>query len=111
MTGAQAIADIDVAVAEQILLPDPRKLPPALAKKLESAVVELSRRPIYSIFEEIKHADRRRLDSLALEAIGFRKRFEREAVLEKVYKAVTRLVRGRLSKSSTRAPEGLPISD
>jgi SAM-dependent methyltransferase len=103
MTGAQAIADIDVAVAEQILLPDPRKLPPAIKKKLEAAVVELSRRPVYSVFEEIKHTDRRRLDALTLEAIGFNKRSEREAVLDDMYKAVSDLVRARLSKATLNA--------
>jgi len=100
MTGAQAIADIDVAVAEQILLPDPRKVPPSIKKKLEAAVVELSRRPVYSVFEEIKRVDRRRLDTLMLEAIGFSQRSEREAVLDELYEAVTELVRARLSKSS-----------
>src|SRR6266850_6592178 len=35
MTGAQAIADIDVAVAEQVLIPDPRKLSAEIKKKLE----------------------------------------------------------------------------
>lgn len=99
MTGAQAIADIDVAVAEQILLPDPRKLSQAMKNKLKAAVVELSRRPVYSIFEEIKRADRRQLDSLTLEAIGFRKRSQREALLGELYNAVTELVRARLSRS------------
>ena len=98
MTGAQAIADIDVAVAEQILLPDPRKLPRALTKKLEAAVVELSRRPVYSVFEEVKRPDRRRLDALTLEAIGFSKRSERETVLDELYEAATALVRTRLAR-------------
>jgi hypothetical protein len=100
MTGAQAIADIDVAVAEQILLPDPGKLSQALKKKLEAAIVELSRRPVFSIFEEIKRADRRRLDSLTLEAIGFAIKSEREALLDELYEAMTELVRARLSRSS-----------
>jgi SAM-dependent methyltransferase len=99
MTGAQAIADIDVAVAEQILLPDPRTLSPRIKKKLEAAVVELSRRPVGSVFEEIKRTDRRRLDALTLEAIGFSKGSEREAVLDQLYEAVTELVRARLSKA------------
>jgi len=101
MTGAQAIADIDVAVAEQILLPDPRKLSPSIKKRLEAAVVELSRRPIYSVFEEIKRSDRRRLDALTLEAIGFSNGSERETMLHELYDAVTDLVRTRLTKSSS----------
>jgi hypothetical protein len=101
MTGAQAIADIDVTVAENILLPDPRKLSQLIKKKLEAAVKELSRRPIYSIFEEIKRADRRRLDQVTLEAIGFKKT-ARESVLDQLYEAVGELVRRRLSKSHQR---------
>ena len=99
MTGSQAIADIDVAVAEQILLPDPRQLSPAIKKRLEAAVVELSRRPVYSVFEEIKRADRRKLDALTLEAIGFSQKSARESVVDQLYGAVTELVRARLSKA------------
>ena len=97
MTGAQAIADIDVAVAEQILLPDPRKFSQSTRKKLEAAVLRISQRPIISIFEEVKHADRRRLDVLVLEAIGFRKK-EQASILEELYAAVSELVRDRLEK-------------
>jgi len=102
MTGAQAIADIDVAVAEHIILSDPHTLSARTKKKLEAAVIELSKRPILSIFEEIKRADRRRLDSATLEAIGFREKVERELVLDQLYDAVTELVRARLIKSRGR---------
>jgi hypothetical protein len=100
MTGAQAIADIDVAVAEQIMIPDPRTVSLGIKKKLEAAVLELSRRPVYSVFQELKRTDRRRLDLLTLEAIGFARKLERDAVLDQLYKAVTDLVRGRISKST-----------
>jgi hypothetical protein len=99
MTGAQAIADIDVAVAEGIALPDPRDLPPALKDGLESSLAALAGRPVGSVFEEVKRADRRRLDGLVLEAIGFSSRVEREAVLDELYTAVVDLVRERLAKS------------
>jgi hypothetical protein len=99
MTGAQAIADIDVAVAEQILIPDPREISPSIKKRLEAAIGALARRPVHSIFEEVKLADRQRLDALTLEAIGFDKKSEREEVLDQLYEAVTELVRARLSKS------------
>jgi N-6 DNA Methylase len=102
MTGAQAIADIDVAVAEQILIPDPRELSPSLKRRLEAAIGALARRPVHSIFEEVKLADRRRLDALTLEAIGFDKKAEREDVLDELYDAVTELVRARLAKSRDR---------
>jgi hypothetical protein len=100
MTGAQAIADIDVAVAEQILLPDPRKFSPSDRKKLEAAVLAISERSIVSIFEEVNDADRRRLDSLVLETIGFGNKRERDSVLDELYDAVSGLVRDRLSKGT-----------
>jgi SAM-dependent methyltransferase len=98
MTGAQAIADIDVAVAAQIMIPDPRKLSHAIKERLESAISALMRRPIYSIFEEVKRADRRRLDELTLASIGFSNRRERKAVLDQLYASVLELVRARLEK-------------
>jgi hypothetical protein len=98
MTGAQAIADIDVSIAEQIVIPDPRELSPALKSKLEATVLALSCRSVGSIFEEVKHPGRRRLDELTLEAIGFSERSERREVLEDLYEAVSELVRARLSK-------------
>jgi hypothetical protein len=99
MTGAQAIADIDVAVAEQIMIPDPRTLALSMKKKLEAAVLELSRRPVNSVFQELKRPDRRRLDGLTLEAIGFTQKSERDTVLDELYKAVRDLVEQRLSKA------------
>jgi hypothetical protein len=74
-------------------------LSPGIKKKLEAAVVQLAHRRVGSVFEEIKCADRRRLDASTLEAIGFSKGSEREAVLDKLYDAVTELVRARLSKA------------
>jgi SAM-dependent methyltransferase len=100
MTGAQAIADIDVAVAAQLLIPDPRRIPPKLQRRLEAALDEIARRPIASVFDEVKRADRRRLDALVLAAIGFEKPAERAAALDDLYRAVTRLVRARIEKSA-----------
>jgi tRNA G10 N-methylase Trm11 len=99
MTGAQAIADIDVAVAEQILLPDPRRLLGSHIERLESALDQLARRPVLSIFEEVKRPDRRRLDDLVLEIVGFAEKQERDAVLNQLYDAVLELVRRRLARS------------
>ncbi|HSB09932.1 MAG TPA: N-6 DNA methylase [Blastocatellia bacterium] len=103
MTGAQAIADIDVVIAEQIMIPDPRDLSPAMKKKLEAALMTLARRPVYSIFEEVKRADRRRLDTLTLEAIGIAESSERNELLEQLYAAATALVRARLSRVTSHA--------
>ncbi len=98
MTGAQAIADIDVAVAEQIMIPDPRQLSAALKMKLKAALKALSRRPVYSVFEEVRRADRRSLDDLTLRAMGFSESSTRKRTLDDLYEAVTRLIRSRLSK-------------
>jgi hypothetical protein len=99
MIGAQAIADIDVAVAEQVLVPDPRQLPRDLTSRLEAAFDELATRRVLPASEEVERADRRRLDSLVLEAMGFGDRAERESVLDSLYSAVISLVRARLEKS------------
>jgi len=98
MTGAQAIADIDVVVAEQILLPDPVSLPAGIRENLETALMQLSRRPILSFFEEIKQADRRRLDLLTLQAIGFNDGAECDGVLNDLYCALGELIKARISK-------------
>jgi hypothetical protein len=99
MIGAQAIADIDVAVAEQVLVPDPRQLPRDLTSRLEAAFDELATRRVLPASEEVERADRRRLDSLVLEAMGFGDRAERESLLDSLYSAVISLVRARLEKS------------
>ena len=98
MTGAQAIADIDVAVAERIMIPDPRQLSATMKRKIESAIKAIARRPVLSIFEEVKRADRRRLDELTLAAIGFTDKAERKNALDQLYQAMTKLVRARIDK-------------
>ena len=102
MTGAQAIADINVTVAERILLPDPRELSPEIKRELKTALSTLARRPIFSVFEEVNRLDRRKLDDLVLSAIGFSKRSEREALLDHLYEAITKLVHERVAKSRKR---------
>jgi hypothetical protein len=60
----------------------------------------MAHRPVLSIFAEVQRTDRRQLDGLVLEAIGFTDRTERSAVLGELYAAVTALVRARIQKSS-----------
>jgi hypothetical protein len=102
MTGAQAIADIDVSVAEAVMLPDPRRLSQLMKRRLESALQAIALRPVGSVFNEVKRADRRRLDALVLAAIGFSNRTEREAVLDELYAAVVSLVTERLKKRNSK---------
>jgi methylase of polypeptide subunit release factors len=103
MTGAQAIADIDVAVAERILLPDPTMISGELQRRLLSALGCLAARPIGSLFKEVELQDRRQLDELVLTAIGFNDEGERGEVLETLYHAVTRLVRARTARSTAKS--------
>jgi methylase of polypeptide subunit release factors len=103
LTGAQAIADIDVAVAEHILLPDPEDLDGYERKQIVAALTAIGRRPVSSIFDEVERPDRRRLDELVLAAIGFREESERKEVLLELYRAVTALVKSRLARSRSRA--------
>jgi hypothetical protein len=103
MTGAQAIADIDVVVAGQILIPDPDDLSPDQLSELDAALEALCRRPVVSVFDEVIRSDRRRLDELVLAAIGFTHPDERAQVLKDLYQAVTELVSRRLDRSRKRA--------
>jgi methylase of polypeptide subunit release factors len=102
LTGAQAIADIDVAVAEQILVPDPEALTGRERRLLVAALDAIARRPVSSIFGEVERPDRRRLDELILAAIGFTEESERTEVLIELYSAATALVRSRLARSRGR---------
>ncbi|HMG32386.1 MAG TPA: N-6 DNA methylase [Blastocatellia bacterium] len=102
MTGAQAIADIDVAVAEQILIPDPRVLPSSINQLLGAAVCEISARPVLVISEEVLLADRRKLDDLTLLAMGFESEAERRVLIEHLYSAVVELVDRRLAGSTNK---------
>jgi hypothetical protein len=80
------------------MIPDPRQLPVTMKRKIESAIKAIARRPILSIFEEVKRADRRRLDLLTLAAIGFTDKAERKNALDQLYRAMTKLVRARIDK-------------
>lgn len=100
LTGAQAIADIDVVVAEQILLPDPFLISEADRSELCAVLNSIAQRPVKSVFEEVHLSDRRALDDAVLRAIGFENRSERERACEDLYNAVTSLVRSRLDRKS-----------
>ena len=99
LTGAQAIADIDVAVAEQVLLPDPRAIEAEIQAELISALATLSGRDIKSIFHEVHCEDRRTLDDAVLRSLGFTDAKERAEVLDDLYCAATELVKSRLERS------------
>jgi SAM-dependent methyltransferase len=102
MTGAQAIADIDVIVAHQLLIPDPRSLPAQLESELGRALDSLAKRPVLSVFDEVERSDRQRLDDLTLRAMGFSDSGERAALRERLHHAVMELVTRRLAGSRNK---------
>ncbi|MEA2066267.1 MAG: N-6 DNA methylase, partial [Thermotogota bacterium] len=107
LTGAQAIADIDVVVVEHLIIPNPSELSKKTRAKLENSFRELSETSCDSIFEEIGanspeevsldkvKTDRRELDEIVMgKLLGL----TGEEQLE-VYKAVVDLVKSRLVKA------------
>ncbi len=121
LTGAQAIADIDVVVVENLLIPDINKISKILRKKLIDKFNNLSDTDSESIFNEIastpeevsldkvKHT-RRELDKIIMgEILGL----SEEEQLE-VYRAVVDLVKSRIDKAGSvknnnKTKEGINI--
>ena len=94
LTGAQAIADIDVVVVKNILIPHPEILSVEDCSQVYSAIAS---RPIKTHMEdEYNQPDRRALDEVVFDVLGLTAG-EREAV----YEAVVNLVRARLEKAQS----------
>ncbi|MFQ5610766.1 MAG: Eco57I restriction-modification methylase domain-containing protein [Anaerolineae bacterium] len=93
LTGAQAIADVDVRVVRQLPVPHPESVPLA---ELEAAYQQLATRPTARrIRDECARPDRRTLDDVIFDALGLTSG-ERQAV----YEAVIDLVEARLRKAA-----------
>ena len=96
LTGAQAIADIDVQVVENILVPNPELLSVS-REAFKNAYNQIKQRPIEQrIAKEVNMPDRRALDDVVFDVLGLTSG-EREAVHE----AVVELVRRRLEKAKS----------
>jgi hypothetical protein len=94
LTGAQAIADIDVQVVENILVPNPELLSVS-REAFKNAYNQIKQRPIEQrIAKEVNMPDRRALDDAVFYVLGLTAG-EREAV----YEAVVELVKRRLEKA------------
>jgi hypothetical protein len=122
LTGAQAIADIDVVVAEKLSIPDPLKLSLKVRAALEKSFDKLSKTPCKSIFSELGASspeevsldkvkpDRRELDKIVMgEILGLTDDEQLE-----VYRAVIDLVKSRLEKAKSfgkrkKTKEGIDI--
>ncbi len=108
LTGAQAIADIDVVVVEDLPVICPIKLPKEIKLKLTNRFKSLSLTPAESIFKEVNNSphlvsldkvkpDRRELDKIIMgEILGLTD----EEQLE-VYRAVIDLVKSRIDTAKS----------
>lgn len=121
LTGAQAIADIDVAVVENLLIPDYRIISTSKKEKLIESFKKFSKTKAESIFKEIgnnpdelsldkvKH-HRRELDKIIMgDILGLTDKEQLE-----VYRAVVDLVKSRIEKARSagkkkKTKEGIDI--
>ena len=118
LTGAQAIADVDVAVWESVLIPNPLAFTASQRDRLLEAFERMASREVRSIFEELGYPkpnrDYSNIDPAALTLAQVKRaspdRFELDAVVFEVlglndaerlavYRAVVELVRNRLVKA------------
>lgn len=84
---------------EEFLIPDPSLfIGQPIEIKLKQAFVLLSKRPVKSIFEEVKMKDRQKLDRLILEALGL----DPDKYLKPIYDGLTELVRERIELANMR---------
>ena len=94
LTGAQAIADIDVKVVEDLLLPNVECLN---LSALEDAYKKIAKRIIkMQMEEEYTMADRKELDNVIFDALCLT-----QAERNEVYRAVCELVQQRLAKAGS----------
>ena len=109
LTGAQAIADIDVVVVENLSIPDPSKLTPEIHQSLRKSINKLCMTSYNSIFSELGASspeevsldkvkpDCRELDKIVMgDILGLTE----EEQLE-VYRAVVDLVSSRIKKAKS----------
>lgn len=94
LTGAQAIADIDVNVVENTKIIDPAQITPKEREKIVDAMRKISQREAFSIIDEIKMKDRLELDRLVFGILKIDKR-ETQAV----YDSLIDLIQNRISKA------------
>ncbi len=108
LTGAQAIADIDVIVVKTLNIIDPKKISAKLKTRLKKSFERLANTPAESLFKEIAptpdavsldevKTERRELDKIIMgDILGLS-----EAEQLEVYVAVVDMVRARLDKAKS----------
>ncbi len=100
----EGVLQFAVYEAAQVLVANPERITTETRKKLRRSFANLSRRDTGTIFEEVLKPDRRELDLLVLEILGFRGE-EAGAVLKEVYRALTHLVSQRIARAQTHLTE------
>ena len=108
LTGAQAIADIDVTVVESLLIPNPAAISARQRSRLTNAFERLAQTTADSVFQEVAFSpdevtldgikpERRAIDQIIMgEMLGLNEQEQLE-----IYQAVVDLVRARLDKART----------
>jgi len=95
LTGAQTLSDVDVNVVENSFIINPLLLVP-YESELEKIYKSLKSREQGTIFEEVKQADRRRLDEIVFEVLGLEK-----TDVDELYTATCNYVANRKQKSES----------
>jgi len=106
LTGRVILGDgvLDVMVEDArdyLLVPDIRSASKPMVKTIVSAFQPLLKRPIQSVFDEVKQADRHEMDSIVLTAIGL----DPKKYLKPLYDAVAELVQERMELARRRSKE------
>jgi len=109
LTGAQAIADIDVAVVEQCSVIDMEKLLDKQREKLEYGFELLSKNKSHSIFKELENREPQKIKIENI--VDYRKKIDKIVMEEilgltdeeqlEVYRAVIDLVKSRIEKAKS----------
>jgi hypothetical protein len=95
LTGSQTLSDVDVNVVEKTLIIKPELLK-GRRKELASILKSLKSREQGTIYEEVKQADRRALDTIILEALGLT-----TDDIDELYKEACAYVKRRSEKSDS----------
>lgn len=87
--------------AKKMLVINPQKIDPINRKTLKQCLLEIQQREILTIYNEVQMEDRRKLDSIILNILGFKTPYERKNIIRDLYNGINRLTRMRLEKAKT----------
>lgn len=87
--------------AKKMLIINPLKIDPINRKMLKSCLLEIQERKILNLYNEIQMQDRRKLDSIVLNILGFKTPYEKKNIITDLYDGIASLTRMRLEKAKT----------